>query len=293
MMILWRTWILLLCLVAINAQAATLKIAITQENLNGYQKIVGSSSCNDIHDFSIFKENPGIAYPVLVCKFLARHDTAYLTEFVVVPNYRRGLWVAAQGLVDMIAVPFTINEYTQPLITSGAVKVTHPIILKGQQSAGFYALKSNAKVHQVTSVKELKQLIPVIPSSWRYIAKILEDDFDATVQYVNVNRVFEFLKSGRADYTILPLQGDPESGYEVIRKGIKVKPIGRFKVVLNRESYFVFSGDPKSLDDFYIAVQQGIIGMRQNDRLSKILRQANLISSPPKEWQSVYSLPKR
>lgn len=288
-----RALIFLLCLVAINVQAETVKITIIEDHLSNYQQLVGDGGCKAIRDYSVFEQQDGAVYAVLVCMILAEHDLDHLIEMITVPNYRRGLWMVAQGQVDMTVIPLTINDYTQPLLDSGAIRASLPLALKGDQSFGFYALASNTKAHAASSFEELRQLHPVMPYSWAYPAKLIEKDFNVSVQLVKTNRVFEFLQSGRADYTVIRLQGGESSGYTITRNGIELKPIGQFKAVLNMETYFMVSTKSSSADLLYELLQKGLKQMRQDGRLSKLLYTADLINSPSKKWVTIYQTPDR
>ncbi len=273
-----------------STQAIVIKIAIHQQDLEGYHQLTSHQSCGDISDYSSLQGQHSNFYYILICQALLRSQFDSTIQVVPTPNYRRSIWMVAQGLVDISASTYMANQYVTPMLEAGTVSLSVPIIRKGEQVAAFYALPSNSKAMSVTNLKELQLLRVVIPSSWRHYADIFKDHLGMDVEQVKSEHLFEFIQSGRADFTALRLQGGRESGYTIIKNGIALKPIVGIKALLSYASYFIVGRNQPHSEEFFQALQKGLRQMREDGTLVKALRQADVLSDNPEDWIPVYDV---
>jgi ABC-type amino acid transport substrate-binding protein len=276
-----------------SAQATVIKIAIHQQDLEGYHQLINHQSCGDVSEYSSFKGQLSNLYFILICQALLRSQFDATFQAVAAPNYRRSIWQVAQGLADISASTYMENQYISPMLEAGSVSFSVPIIKRGEQVAAYYALPSNAKAMAVTNLEELKKLRVVIPSSWRHYADIFRDQLGMEVEQVKSEHLFEFLVSGRADFTALRLQGDRSEGYAINRHGITLKPITGIKALLNYASYFIVGRNQPHSDAFFQALQKGLRQMREDGTLVKALRQSRVLSDNPEGWKTIYEVAPR
>lgn len=271
-----------LSVMALTAQAETVKVFIPPDVLNDYQAFLNGRSPIEIDDFSGQSARRDVVEVVLFQQALAQTSHRWQIQFVEQPDYGAML----TGLEAGEAIASVTSLWRKDLTARfDALYMTTAVIERGQFEAGFYTHSDNDTAQQSRTNREIQSLKGVSSRSWVIDWKTLEN-FGATVSHADTwgDMVSQVMK-GEQDYLLAPFQPTDDLRLE-LDEGV-LRPIPNVKIALMGTRHFAVSRNHPLGWEFNTSLHRGLMALKKDGVVVRAYEDSGFLNAQAKDWREV------
>ncbi|WP_096085612.1 ABC transporter substrate-binding protein [Agaribacterium haliotis] len=256
----------------------TLRIAAVASNIDIYKRELEDQSCDKYEVPEHHNFPRGALEMLLICQALHLAGVQPRIELVVAPSYARALEMVKSGSVDISGETVWSQD-----IDTDRLRYTVPVIRYGEYEKGIYILAGHDLQGKYGTAVEFRSYRGVVVHNWHIDKQALFDLTPKVRQAVRFDSIFEMMRFGRADFTLLKFP--TSSDLSVHLYGHDLLPIKGVKVKLNGERHFVVSRVSPGADVLFEKLNNGIELMRRQEQLDAYLNKLGLAHPAVSDWK--------
>ncbi|WP_096086079.1 substrate-binding periplasmic protein [Agaribacterium haliotis] len=276
-----RVRCVLLLIVCIAVQAlevsAQIRIAAPYYLAESFNALNRGRSCGDGRLPEQHSYPSGAVELALLCKALLREGPLEF-EFVLAPNYARALKLLEQGRADIAAETIWFED-----ANPDSFWLSEPLLLIGESEKGLYLPKGHRALG-ATSV-DIRALSAITTAGWRQDRMVLDELSAHSRQVVKQQSIFELLKLGRADFTLLSFPNS--AALTVERYGGEFEPLPGVRVLMPSSRHYAISRRSLHGKALQQRLNTVLARMRRTGELNDYLRHLGIGNPAVSGWRVV------
>lgn len=199
-------------------------------------------------------------------------------KFVETPNTARARMMVRNGEVVMASQDLWSTAFTDDVYMSSA------IIPEGKFFKGIYGLKSNKKLMQVRSLKELRDFTPVCSSSWVVDLKTMHHlRFDYVHNVPRFDLMTNLIRMQKADFILYGFTGNKDMSLKY--NGVTLYPVPGIKIALEDSRHFMVSKVHPDGERIYAALERGLAIMREQGTIQRYFKESGFYNQETDDWK--------
>ena len=256
-----------------------IQIAIEKLQLERFNKIANIDSCDKFDNYKHKDISRAVVELLLICKAMKASEIDYKFEFVIVPNYARGLKHVETGYAHIFYQTIWNIEINKELVNS-----TIPIIKDGWFEKGIF-VSDSSRIKSINSKEELMKhtalMVPTWNVDWNTLKELMPKGHLQPAR--NYLTIFKMLDLKRADFTIMELHPTKQMSEE----GIKLVMLEGVKIKLNGSRSFVVSKSAPNSEKIYKTFQKGFAKLHERGEIENALRKSGFLNDSYKNWKTL------
>jgi hypothetical protein len=258
-----------------------LRIAVSSLVNESFSKWTAQTPVFAIERFDSPHANRPTVDLVLQLQALAAGGLDFDFELSVHQNHGRSMVEVQQGYSDLCAETVWDQEIKRCHET---LLHSPPVIQNGQFEKGLYALAGNARVLGASFPEALGDLVGATVFNWPLDLQMLESLGLRRIEKASrIENVFQLLRDGRADFTLLEFAGTGDMGVE--NHGVKLMPVPQCKVGLAGSRAWVVSRHSPHAESIAQAFGRGLAALQQEGRIERAFRECGFFNSRVSRWK--------
>jgi len=266
---------------AVADENITLTIAVSSLVADSFGKWTQQTPVFQIDRFDVPFANRPTVDLVLQLQALAAGGLDFHYELSVHQNHGRAVVEVIQGHNDLTAETVWDSELacnTDTLLSS------QPVIRSGEFEKGIYVLPTNARVLEAKLPDALGEFVGTTVFNWTVDLRLLDELGLKRIEKASrMENVFQLIREGRADLTLLEFASTPDMSIE--NRGVKLVPIPQCKVALPGSRSWIVSRHSKHADAIVAAFERGIAALRQEGRIERAFRECGFLNARVSRWR--------
>jgi hypothetical protein len=271
---------------AVNDQRPVLRIAVSSLVADAFGKWTQQVPVARIERFdSPFANRPTVDL-ILQLQALAAGGLDCDYELSVQPNHGRAVIEVQQGYTDLTAETVWDSEIAR---NAEALLSSRQVIQNGEFEKGLYALPGNARLLAATLPDDLNQFVGATVFNWPVDLQLLESlGLKRLEKASKVENVFQLIREGRADFTLLEFASTADMGVE--NGGVKLVPVPHYKIGLPGGRSWIVSKQSPHASVLVPALDRGIAALRKEGRIERAFRESGFLNAKVARWKRLSEL---
>ncbi|QLG89319.1 hypothetical protein HQ393_14290 [Chitinibacter bivalviorum] len=263
-------------LLSLGAHAEVL-VAVPQDVLNDYQRLVAERKVEDIRDYRGAGSRRDTVEVILFQQALRLGGYQQRIQFVPVDSYQRNLVEVENGRVLATATTVWAAD-----VKDSAAKKSNAMIQDGEYVVGFYVAASNRAL-QSADLKRLQTLSAVSNQNWKNDLAVLDSlDIRRIQTAPTFPMIAKMVAAGHGDFTLASFKSAPDMRYEI--DGVRLLPVRGLKVAMPGSRHFLVAPSPEG-ERLRAALDKGIMQLRQEGRIRRAYTDAGFFNSKVESWR--------
>ena len=220
---------------------------------------------------------------VLQLQALAAGGLDFDYELAVHPTHGRAVMEVQQGYADLTAETVWESEIAA---MAESLAATQPVIQNGEFEKGLYVLPGNTRILGATLPAELGAFVGATVFNWSVDLQLLERlGLKRTEKASRIENVFQLIRGGRADFTLLEFASTTDMGIE--NHGVKLIPVPDCKIALPGGRSWIVSKQSPQAAVLVAALDAGIAVLRREGRIERAFRECGFFDPRVSRWKEL------
>ncbi|HEY0946814.1 MAG TPA: methyl-accepting chemotaxis protein [Opitutaceae bacterium] len=218
---------------------------------------------------------------VLQLQALAAGGLDFDYELSVHQNHGRAVVEVQQGYNHLTAETVWDSEITR---NADNLLSSQPVILNGQFEKGLYVRPDHPRLLEARLPEALSDCIGATVFNWAVDLQLLEALGLKRIEKASrIENVFQLLRDGRADFTLLEFAATPDMSLE--HGGVKLIPVPQCKVALPGSRSWIVSKHAPHAAEILQALDRGIAALRQEGRIERAFGECGFFHPKVSRWK--------
>ncbi|GAA5784214.1 hypothetical protein GCM10007860_16940 [Chitiniphilus shinanonensis] len=266
----------LLCLLVSMFARGELLIAVPQDVLTDYQRLVAGRDVQAITDYSGPGARRDTVEMILLQQALRLGGSTEAVRFSPLNSYARIFHEVENGRVAGSGTSVWAAD-----AVDRKVQLSSAVIEEGEYVVGLYTVADNAEVLTMPIAKVLKQTA-VTNRAWVNDYKVLQQLGFAHIESApTFPMIARMLNAGRAQVTLMSFKPTPDLSSTL--EGIKLVPLPGVKVAMSGSRHFIFASTPAG-DRATRALNAGLARLRTEGRIRRAYEAGGFFNARVNDW---------
>lgn len=264
-----------------------LRIAVATQVADSLRQWTAQTPVTAIRRFDSPHANRPTVDLVLQLQALAASGLDFDYELTVQQNHGRAVIEVVQGYADLTAETVWASEIAT---TPDDLLASQPVIRDGEFEKGLYGLPGNARLRGADFPAALAEFVGSTVFNWSVDLLLLELLGLKRIERASrIDNVFQLIREGRADFTLLEFAASPGMGVE--NNGVKLVPVPQCKVALpGCRSWIVAKRSPRAAV-LVAALNRGLVALRREGRVERAFRESGFFNAQVAGWKTLSTAP--
>lgn len=245
---------------------------------SAYLRAVKNKPCNELIISESSFIHRGALEMILACRAFYAAGVVPNITIVPSPNYSRALRMVEAGTADIAAETIWLDD-----IDTSRVYYSNAILRSGEFEKGLYARVGHTVFSLAPEDIKIESYNAVTVRNWHNDKQALED-FTKNIFYSpRYSSIYNMLRAGRADFTLLAFPTNLNLLIEADE--LSMMPIPNVKVKFSGSRHFVVSRMRPKSKELNELLNQGLNALRLQGEIEKFLLDAGVINKKTKDWK--------
>jgi methyl-accepting chemotaxis protein len=259
----------------------TLRIAVSSLVANSFGKWTQQTPVEQIDRFDSPYANRPTVDLVLQLQALAASGLDFDYELSVHQNHGRAVVEVMQGYNDLTAETVWDSEIAR---NSEALLSSQQVIRNGEFEKGLYVLPGSTRLLEAQLPEALSEFVGATVFNWSVDVQLLENMGLKRIEKASrVENVFQLIRDGRADFTLIEFAATPDLGIE--NGDVKLIPVPQCKLALPGGRSWIVSKHSRHAAVIVQALDRGISLLRQEGRIERAFRECGFFHPKVTRWK--------
>jgi methyl-accepting chemotaxis protein len=268
---------------AVDDGRLTLRISVSSLVAESFGKWTRQTPIDRIERYDSPYANRPTVDLILQLQALTAAGLDFDYELSVHQNHGRAVVEVLQGYTDLTAETVWDSEIAR---NAEHLLSSRQVIQNGEFEKGLYTLPTNTRLLEANLPEALSEFVGATVFNWPVDLQLLENMGLKRIEKASkVENVFQLIRDGRADFTLLEFAATNDMGVE--NGGVKLIPVPQRKISLPGGRSWIASKHSPQAEVIVQALDRGITVLRQEGRIERAFRECGFFHSKVSRWTRV------